>query len=501
GLGLVWFYDLDTRRGQEATPLAVDGVLFTTSAWSTVQAFDGVSGRLLWQFDPKVPLWVAAKACCDAVNRGAAYWNGKVYVGALDGRLIALDAERGYVSAYDAETGALIWRFYTVPGEPGKSDGAVADTVLAKKVLLHAPNNGFFYVIDRLSGKLISAKPYAKVTWASGIDLATGRPLINPAANYSRTGKQWVGYPYTGGAHGWQSMAYSPQTALVYFPTVDIPQTFGVDPHFERLPVGLNVGIEFGGVEDPPVDPSSFAALRAAVAGRLIAWDPVAQREVWRVPLPGSFNGGALATAGGLVFQGDMDGKLHAYDASNGRRLWSFDAQTAISAAPISWSYRGRQFITVVVGWGASAALGGGPTSWDMRNQPRVNRSRVLTFALGGSVELPPATELPPRRLEPPAQFAGAQTVELGRRLYARSCFGCHGVGAMSGGVIADLRYSTYLADRDAWYAVVGAGALRDLGMIGFKENYSAQQIDAIRAYVIHRAQLSARYLYQGVNP
>src|SRR5262245_4889317 len=334
-LGLAWAYDLDTNRGQEATPLVIDGTMYTTSAWSKVQAFDAVTGKLLWQFDPKVPGEVAVKACCDVVNRGAAYWDGRVYVGTLDGRLIALDAKtgrqvwstvtvdqtknytitgaprivkglvvignggaefgvRGYVSAYDAKTGKMKWRFYTVPGEPGKEDHAASDEVLARlagptwtgqwwkesggggggtvwdsmaydaeldllyigvgnaaqwnrsrrspgggdnlfvgsilalrpstgeyvwhfqqtpgdmwdytstqhmiladmevggqrrKVLMQAPKNGFFYVIDRTNGKLISAEPYATVNWASSVDKQTGRPVLTAEADYGKTGK------------------------------------------------------------------------------------------------------------------------------------------------------------------------------------------------------------------------------------------------------------------------------------------------------------------------
>jgi alcohol dehydrogenase (cytochrome c)/quinohemoprotein ethanol dehydrogenase len=639
-LGLAWFYDLDTHRGQEATPLVVDGVIYTTSAWSKVQAFDAVSGRLLWQFDPRVPGAAAVKACCDVVNRGAAYWNGKVYVGTIDGRLIALDARsgqplwstmtvdesqdytitgaprvvkgrviignggagfgvRGYLSAYDADTGRLSRRFYTVPGQPGHADGAASDAILAtasdswspqswkdggggggtvwdslaydpeldllyigvgngsywaralrspkrsgnndnlfigsivalrpetgayvwhyqetpgdqwnyastqhmiladlnfegrqRRLLLHAPKNGFFYVLDRATGQLLSARPYAKVTWARGIDLASGRPIVNPEADYSRTGKVWAGMPGSGGAHNWQPMAYSPQTGYVYIPVMEAGTAYLLDPHFKRLPKGINTGIDLAAITLPD-DPQQLAAMRAANQGFLIAWDPLAQREVWRVRQPGSWNGGVLATAGHLVFAGDEAGKLNAYDAGSGARLWSFDAQSPVMAPPVSWSKDGRQYLTVLAGWGGAAAMDSGAFHGSEAGPP-VNRSRVLTFRLSAAAQLPaalPPEPLPP--LNPPQQFADAATVAAGRELFHRSCSACHGFGAIGGGIVPDLRYSATLDDPMAWSHIVADGTLSAGGMVGFSENFTAQQIDAIRAYLIDRAQLAAEH-------
>ena len=639
-LGLAWFHDLDTHRGQEATPLVVDGVIYTTSAWSKVQALDAVSGRLLWQFDPRVPGAAAVKACCDVVNRGAAYWNGKVYVGTIDGRLIALDARggqplwstmtvdesqdytitgaprvvkgrviignggagfgvRGYVSAYDADTGRLSWRFYTVPGQPGHTDGAASDAILARaadswspqswnaggggggtvwdsmaydpeldllyigvgggsywaralrspkrsgnndnlfigsivalrpetgayvwhyqetpgdqwnyastqhiiladlnfegrprKLLLHAPKNGFFYVLDRTTGKLLSARPYATVNWARGVDLASGRPIFNPDADYSRSGKIWAGLPGAGGAHGWQPMAYSPQTGYVYIPVMEAAMPYLLDQHFRRLPKGINLGIDLSAVNLPD-DPQQLAALRSASRGFLIAWDPLAQHEVWRVRQPGSWNGGVLATAGHLVFAGDEAGRLNAYDAATGARLWSFDAQSAILAPPVSWSKDGQQYLTVLAGWGGAMAMDSGAFHGSETGPP-VNRSRVLTFRLGAAAQLPapqPPEPLPP--LNPPQQFGDAATVEAGRTLFHRSCSACHGFGAVGGGIVTDLRYSATLDDPTAWSHIVADGTLSASGMVGFSENFTAPQIEAIRAYLIDRAQFAAEH-------
>ena len=636
-LGLAWYADLDTARGQEATPLVIDGVMYTTSAWSKLQAYDAVSGQLLWQYDPKVPLATGVKTCCDSVNRGAAFWNGALFVGALDGRLIAVDAKsgmekwsvvtvdqsknyaitgaprvvkglviignggaeygvRGFVSAYATETGKLVWRFYTVPGEPGKPDGAASDAVLAnkaattwsadswkltngggggtvwdsmaydpdadllyigvgnggpfpqkyrspqrqanndnlflgsilalrpatgeyiwhyqetpgdqwdytstqhmiltdldiggkhRKVLLHAPKNGFFYVIDRLTGQVISAKPFGKINWASGVDLTTGRPIVNPDADYSRTGKPWLGAPGPGGAHGWQPMAYSPRTRLVYIPAGDSQFPYTIDPDFKRLPVGLGVGINFAGPE-MPTDEKILATIRRIASGHLLAWDPVAQKEAWRVSLPGIFNGGVLATAGDLVFQGNMSGEFAAYDATNGTKLWSFDARIPIIASPVSWAKDGVQYVTVMAGLGG-AMIGGGPLSFDDRG-PRAYFGRVLTFRLGGAAKLPLPRSLEWPKQPPPRQFADAATIDAGYKLYRRSCFGCHGPGAVSTGLVHDLRYSPALANKELWKSIVADGAMASAGMVAFKDNFTPQQIEALRAYVIQRARLT----------
>jgi quinohemoprotein ethanol dehydrogenase len=638
-LGLAWFHDLDTQRGQQATPLVVDGRLYTSSAWSKVQAFDAVSGELLWQYDPQVHKSNGAKACCDVVNRGVAFWNGLLYVGTIDGRLIAIDTEsgtprwdsltvdrnksytitgaprvvkdrviignsggefgvRGYVSAYDAATGKLVWRFYTVPGEPGKKDGAVSDAVLEsisetwardawahsgggggtvwdamaydpvldllyigvgnasfypqafrspktggnndnlfvgsvlalrpetgeyvwhyqetpgdqwdytstqhmiltdmdiggkrRQVLLHAPKNGFFYVIDRASGELLSAEPYGPVNWASGVDMQTGRPIVHPDADYTRSGKAWSGKPSTSGFHNWPPMAYSPKTRLVYIPVMNTTAIFDIDPAFEPLPHGYNVGIKML-TGEPPDDPREIARLRALDRGALLAWDPQTQREAWRVPLEGSWNGGVLSTAGDLVFQGNMQGEFAAYNAFTGKKLWSFDAQNPITAAPIAWAKDGRQYITVLAGWGGAAALGGGPLSWT-DSGPRVNRSRVLTFALDAKKALPSVEPPPARALQTPPQFADQATIDIGKQAYHRSCFACHGFVAISGGVTPDLRYSPVIGDKTAWDRIVMDGVLHDRGMISYKETFTAQQIEAIRAYVISRAHTARQW-------
>lgn len=632
-LGLAWYYDLDTHRGQESTPLFVDGTLYTTSAWSKVQAFDAVSGKLLWAYDPQVPGEAGAKACCDVVNRGVAYWGGKVFVGTLDGRLIAIDAKsgkpvwstltvdqskgytitgaprvvkgrvlignggaefgvRGYLSAYDAETGKLVWRFYTVPGEPGVKDGAASDAILAtatsswsgqwwkngggggtvwdslaydpeldllyvgvgngsywrrtlrsegggdnlflasivalrpetgeyvwhyqetpgdewdyvatshmiladlpiegqtRKVLMQAPKNGFFYVLDRTNGKLISAEPYVPVNWAKGIDKTTGRPNFNPDADYAKTGKTWLAMPGALGAHDWMPMAYNPGTGYVYIPAYELGFPYVSDPDFKPKPKGVNLGVDLGALNLPD-DPKVKEAVRKTVKGYLIAWDPKMQKEVWRVPQPSAWNGGVLSTSGNLVFEGNGGCEFAAFDASTGKKLWSYDVQTGVIAPPISWAKDGKQYITLVAGWGGAYPLLVGGLSWGEKG-PVPNRSRVLTFSLGANGKLPDPTPEPQKPLQTPPQFADQATIALGQKAYDRTCVVCHGSGAVSGGIAPDLRYSVAISNKPYWDGVVSGGILSSKGMVSFKENFTPEEIEAIRAYVVSRAHVQA---------
>lgn len=633
-LRLAWSYDLDTNRGHEATPLAVDGTLYTTSAWSKVQAFDAATGRLKWQYDPQVPGSSAVKACCDVVNRGAAWWAGRVYVGTIDGRLIALDGRtgavvwsvqttdrasnntitgaprivkglvvignggaelgaRGYVSAYDAETGKRVWRFYIVPGDPAKPDGEVSDkplrdlarptwsgrwwthagggggggtawdsmaydpeldllyigtgnasywnrayrspgdgdnlfvaSVLAlrpdtgeyvwhyqetpgdqwdytstqhmilatvaiggrpRKVLMHAPKNGYFYLLDRATGKLLSAKPYIPLTWSRGIG-PDGRPQLDPAARYDRTGGTWVALPGGLGGHNWQPMSYSARTKLVYIPVHEVPGAYRSDPAFRPRPVGTNTGIDPNLLE-LPVDRRARAAAIATPKAFLLAWDPVRQAPIWKVSNPGMVNGGVLSTAGDLVFQGDNGGGFNAYDARSGRKLWSFDAQDAIMAAPVSYAVGGRQYVTVVVGVGGAVALIGGEAAW-AGGQPRRNKSRVLTFALDGTAPpLPPLLPRDTRLPSPPAAVGDADSVAAGRMAYLGTCVVCHGANATSAGVLPDLKHSSAIADADTFRAIVIDGILSGRGMVSFRANYSPAEVEAIRSYLVQRAR------------
>ena len=624
-LGLAWSLDLDTSRGQEATPFIVDGTLYATTAWSKVIAVDAVSGKLKWQHDPEVPGETAVKACCDVVNRGAAYFDGKIYSATLDGRLIALDARsgklvwsvqtldgawpytitgapriangkviignggadygaRGYVTAYDAQTGKQVWRFYTVPGDPAKGpDGAVSDEVLKtkasptwfgsywkyggggtvwdaivhdpelnqlyigvgngspwnhrirsdgrgdnlflssivaldpdtgkylwhyqqnpgetwdftatqpiiladlkidgqdRKVLMQAPKNGFFYVLDRHTGKLISAKNFVPTTWATSIDLETGRPVETANARYP---DPEVGLPGSPGAHSWQPMAYSPDTGLVYIPAQSIPFLYLEDKQFRFRPGSWNLGVDMNAAPLPDTK-DAIKAARDALSGALIAWNPVTQTMAWKVDHQRPVNGGVLATGGGLVFQGQSSGIFSAYDAANGKELWRFDTQSGVVAAPMSYTIDGTQYVAVLAGYGGAMALAL-PNYYEPR--PRIP-GRLLVFKLDGKAALP---ELPP--VGPPSvtqETWSEADIERGRVLYAETCAACHAAGAMSANVVPDLRRSGVLPDAETWRAIVIDGALSGVGMVSFKDRLSAGDAEQIRAYV----QMQARKL------
>ena len=625
-LGLAWYFDLDTKRGQESTPLVVDGIMYFTTAWSKVVALNAATGSRLWTYDPKVPPSWSMNACCDVVNRGVAAWKGKIFVGTLDGRLIALDAAkgqpvwetqtfepgmrytitgaprvvkgkvlignggaemgvRGYISAYDAETGKLVWRFYTVPGDPSKpfespilreaaktwsgnwwknggggtvwdamsydpqldllyigtgnadpwarkvrnakvSDNLFSSSIIAlrpdtgeyvwhyqenpadewdydsaeqlvladlpiggeiRQVLLHAPKNGFFYVLDRATGKLLSAKPFTQVTWATGIDLRTGRPIESPTAQYERSDKPSLVSPGPGGAHSWQPMSYSPRTGFVYFPVLESGFAYKSAEHFRHSPLGWNTGIDNVAAGMPQV-PEVKKAILGSVKGYLTAWDPVAQSEVWRAERPGLWNGGALSTAGNLVFEGTGYGQFEAFRATTGKKVWSASTESGVTAGPISYSVNGEQYVAVLVGWGGVLPLAAGEAALQT---PRIaNVPRMLAFKLGGKVNLPPAPDVKSPVLAPPKSTASAAVVKKGEAIYQRFCGGCHGDVAVSGGVLPDLRYSGTLAD-DQWFQIVLGGMLEPYGMVNFSKELSKQDAVAVREYVIFRANQS----------
>ncbi len=620
-LGLAWFADFDTNRGQESTPLEVDGTIYVTTAWSKVNAYNAVTGKPLWSYDPKVPGQWGVNACCDVVNRGAAVWDGKVYVGALDGRLIALDAAtgkpvwsvqttppgepytitgaprvvkgmvlignggaefsvRGFISAYDAETGKLDWRFYIVPGDPAKGpDGQPSDkplrdialktwnshgglwpkksggggtpwdaitydpkldllyvgggnggpwpaeyrspgggdnlflsSIIALKpetgeyvwhyqetqadswdytatqqitvadlnidgqvrhVVMQAPKNGYFYVLDAATGQLLSEpKPIVPLNWSTGIDMKTGRPIMNPAAHYDRTGKGFLLIPTPGGAHSWHPMSYDPQTGLVYIPTMygNYPM---VATHQDDNPMGqkLLISMRKGfAMYDQP-------GAKRINEGYLQAWDPVRQKEVWRVSFGNGRGGGTLSTAGGLVFEGNsQDNAFAAYRADNGQQLWSLGAQTGIVAGPITYEVGGVQYVAVVAG----SRLTG--------NFYAPNGSRLLVYKLGGTAQLPPQAPPPQQVLNPPPQFGTAAFIRRGEDQYNRFCGTCHGTDGQSRGLFPDLRYSPALTSEMLMDSIVLDGALTDKGMVSFKSALSKQDVNAIRAYMVERA-------------
>src|SRR5262249_55843569 len=256
----------------------------------------------------------------------------------------------------------------------------------ARKAILHAPKNGFFYVLDRATGELISAKPYTQVNWASGIDTKTGRPIETAIARYDG-GEPAPIVPGPAGAHNWQPMSYSPSAGLVYIPVNDSGFPYKSDENFQPKKLAANYGVDVVAAGMPQI-PEIKKAILESVKGRLVAWDPVAQKQIWEAQRPGPWNGGVLSTAGTLVFEGVASGHFEAYRAGDGRKLWSFDAQTGVMAGPVSYTVKGQQYVAVAAGWGGVFPLITGEIAF---KSGRVrNISRVLAFKLNGKAILPP---------------------------------------------------------------------------------------------------------------
>ena len=611
-LGLAWFADYDTNLPQEGTPLYIDGVIYASTAWSKVYAFDASSGRPLWEFDPRVPGEWAVNVCCGLFNRGIAAWRGRIYLGTLDGRLIAIDARtgqqvwstltidpskhysitsaprvakglvlignsggeygvRGYISAYDAESGRMVWRFYTVPGNPQSGfeneamrkaaatwsgdwwklggGGTVWDAILydpvtdlvyfgtgngspwnqryrdpksgdnlylasiiavkletgeyvwhyqatprdtwdydsvspmsiatlrvdgaERRVIMQPGKNGFFYMLDARSGQLLRAQPFTEVNWASGID-KRGRPIERPQARYDAD-RPFNGLPGAQGAHGWHANAYDPQTGLLYIPTQHAYYPWVEDPKYAPSAVGYNLGIDFGAqftwYRTHPGEPQGFV-------GYLEAWDPLAGKILWQSKPNQGPTGGALATAGGLVFQGGgSDDEVRAFDARTGEKLWSFAVQTGALAPPITYALDGKQYVALSVG------------GMQMGGYYAPNYSRLLVFTLGGSAQLPPTKPFTERPLAPPPATAPASLVALGRARYSRYCAACHGEnGQTRGAYFPDLTRTPLLYTQQGFDQVVLRGVLSQRGMVSFASALTPADTAAIRAFIIARA-------------
>jgi len=612
-LGLAWSYNLESTRGVEATPLVVDGIMYVSASWSVVHAIDVRTGQKIWSFDPKVDKSKGFKGCCDVVNRGVALYQGKVYVGAYDGRLIALDAAtgqvawekdtvgdskfsytitgaprvfkgkviignggaeygaRGYVTAYDAATGEQKWRWYTVPGDPSKpfedesmakaaktwdpankywesgGGGTAWDTlafdpelnlmyvgtgngspwarskrspkggdnlylssivalnpdtgkyvwhyqetpgdnwdytatqpmILAdikvagkpRKVILHAPKNGFFFVIDRTNGKFISAKNFVDVNWASGYD-KNGRPIEIAAARENTKPGDSVPGPF--GAHNWHPMSYSPQTGLAYLPAQNIPLSLMDDKDWkfnESAPARPHSGLGWNTAMFINAEPP-----KSKPFGRLIAWDPVQQKAAWTVEHVSPWNGGTLTTAGNLVFQGTADGRMVAYNARTGEKLWETPTGTGVVAAPATYIVDGKQYVSVAVGWGGVYGIA-------QRATERQGPGTVYTFVLNGTAKAPDFVQYRMDKLLQGVKYDPAK-VEAGTLLYVSNCVFCHGVpGVDRGGNIPNLGYMNpaMIENLDK---VVFKGPAMERGMPDFTGKITAEDVEKIKAFI-----------------
>ena len=320
-----------------------------------------------------------------------------------------------------------------------------------------------------------------KSTWADRIDLATGRPVEAPGVRYE-TAPALI-WPGGIGVHNWQPMSLNAQTGLVYIPTVAIAGLYsdaGIDRvTWKNVPTELNTGVQ-DFTADAPAD---------AATSELIAWDPLQQKKIWGVPTPGAWNGGTLTTAGNLVFQGQADGQFNAYAADSGKRVWAFDAKMGISGAPITFTAGGKQYVTVVAGWGAAGPAFLGSLSAQHGWQARVHPHRALTFVLDGTAVLPSTP--PPSRAIPvddPAMVINPQLVTQGETLYARRCNACHGLAGVAGGFAPDLRASPVGLSAASFRSVVQGGALELRGMPKYEELDDAQ-VEALRHYLRQRAR------------
>ena len=632
-LGVAWTYDLATNRGVESTPIVVDGTMYVTSAWSVVYALDAKTGAEKWVYDPQADRAVGVKACCDVVNRGVAVYDGKVYVGVIDGRLEALNAEtgeviwskvtvdqdkpytitgaprvvngkvlignggaelgvRGYLSAYDTSSGDLVWRFYTVPNPTKQPDGAASDDafvqignvtwgdegawttdggggtvwdsivydevnnqiifgvgngspwnrtfrdpaggdnlflssivavdvdtgaykwhfqttpgdnwdytatqtiILAdlplgengapRRVAMQAPKNGFFYVIDAATGEFISGDAYVPMNWATGLD-ENGRPIEVPEARYAKQPYEQTPGPL--GGHNWHPMAFNPDEGLAYIPAQEIPQAYAEDPRFAARPVGWNTGVDFSAGVPPIAPPEVAKFLRASLKGRLIAWDPVARSPRWSVEHGNAWNGGVLSTAGGLVFQGKLNGEFVAYDAATGEKLWSHNLKSGGASGPGTFMIDGEQYVTITTGWGSAFALAAG-FAYDEKVPSTVGK--VVTFKLGGTGEIADSGLAPIDATPKGEAFGSMALISEGTVHYARNCAVCHGPLAVSSGVLPDLRWSAISGNKDAWNGVVMEGNLAANGMVSFAEYITPDEAEAIRAYVLTQAHAAA---------
>ena len=393
------------------------------------------------------------------------------------------------ILALDADTGEYAWHYQTTPGETWDYT-ATQHIILAdlqidgenRKVLMQAPKNGFFYVIDRANGELISAEPYIPLNWATHVDPDSGRPVEVPGARYEKA--HHIIFPGAWGGHNWHPMTYSPQTGLVYIPVIGSSEAFATPDDFTFFDSHLNTAIDWNTVADVP---EGEIAAEPSVLARVSAWDPVRQEEVFRIDSGGGWNAGLLSTAGNLIFQGDSNGEFAAFRADDGTALWSAHAGTGIQAAPITFEVDGEQYVSVVGGWGGSlGAFAGDPGP----SPDREAIGRVLTYKLGSGETLP-APAVVEYKLPDIADTAAApEVIDHGRVLFLDRCSWCHGYNTVGNGSFPDLRY-TNAATHSIWNEIVLDGAYLGKGMPSFAGVLTEDDAEAIRAYVIRQGRLT----------
>jgi quinohemoprotein ethanol dehydrogenase len=388
------------------------------------------------------------------------------------------------IVALHAEDGSYAWHYQMIPGEEWDytctSSIVSADLTVdgkPRKVIMQAPKNGFFYVLDRKTGQLISGKSYVKVNWTLGLD-KNGRPIDNPAARY--TEEPALVYPGPGGAHNWFPMAYSPRTKLAYFPAYQSGFVYARAPNWTPQPFRSNSG--WGGFSGEALKKRMALQKEADKNEKamLVAYDPVKQQVAWSVPLPRHGNGGVFVTASDLVFEGTTKQTFAAFDAKTGKQLWEFPTQSAPVAGGITYEVDGEQYVAINAGWGGGAAQVERGAGIELPRAP----ARLLVFKLGATRTLPPLAKAEPIPQPPPLRASEAD-IQAGAQLYADTCSGCHGREAVGG--VKDLRHidaATHARFKD----IVLGGIYADKGMASFKDLLSDKQAEQIHDYLIARA-------------
>jgi len=522
----IWTVDTVMDRARDYTitgaPRAASGKIFIGNGGAEygvrgyVTAYDAATGEQAWRFftvpgDPSKPFEHPEMELAAAtwkggnwweIGGGGTVWNSIVYDPDLHSLYIGVGNGSPWsrvirspgggdnlflasIVALDPDTGRMKWHYQTVPGDnwdyTAVQDMMLADMVVdgvERKVLMQAPKNGFFYVLNREDGKLLRAHPFATVTWASHVDLETGRPAENPEANYDQEARLVL--PGPSGAHNWQAMSYDAGTGLVYFPSHDLPFVYSLAEEYKasgvykRTARRWNTGTEWADMAElrAPYDEAGLLESQ----GFLTAFDPLTGETAWAVPQAG-FSGGTLATAGGLVFHGGSDGYLSAYQNRTGERLWQAQMYTGLIAPPITYSVAGTQYVTILTG----AEGGDAGERWGAHG-------RVVTFTLGGQGALTVPPEVDPSLPQPPPLTASAEDLERGRVLYGELCTFCHGPEARGGPSIPDLRKMSP-ETHDAFPAIVLGGMKHENGMASFADLLSAEDAERIRQYVISRAK------------
>lgn len=623
-LGLAWAAELGTKRGLLATPIVVDGIMFFSGPFNKVWAYDTRTGKEIWQFTHDYNTDANIDLCCGFSNRGLAMYKGDLFMGTLDGKLLSIDASngtknweimtvpegehysitgaprivkgnviignggaeigaRGYVTAYDTETGEQQWRFYTVPGDPAKpyehpdleeaaktwngteywkqgGGGTVWDAIVydpelnlvyigvgngahwdrewrspgggdnlylssivalnaddgsyvwhyqttpgdswdytatqplilaeleiegqQRKVIMQAPKNGYFYVIDRTNGDFISADNFVYQNWTTGMD-ENGRPIEAENARYLDGKAHWIS-PSSHGGHNWPPMSYNHETGHVYIPTAKQADAFvrtssPNDPGALGGGFGGNVSLTNKLYWEMVYDPNPEAPIPFTMGGRLVAWDPITQKEVWGIDQVGIYNGGLLSTKTGLLLQGDAEGKFTIRDAKDGTALKEFDLRSGIVAPPITYMVDGEQYISILVGWGGYMAK-------LHKFVPRVHQGTIYTFKLGGTATFP--EKLPPldKPLTSLRNEATPEEIGNGWNVFTRFCIHCHPQPGAGDSSTPDLARSTD-AIFENYESIVMDGALASQGMPGLRGNLKDKELEDLKSFIFYSSK------------